>query len=304
MPYLHNRVKNTLDSIHYPSWKYLCTIVSFSEASFLIAILQEIKVSPSKLKKIFYENDSLPVKHSIYSQYDGQTIDAIIIDDTKSKRRTGGRPSIKGVLGLNLESGDEYLLYLGAVKSWAETLTHISNNYILSDEVYAICDGDDKLQLNLETYGYRIQQCTNHFVKTSMYYLWKEQYPKEDRIRIKKNISRIISTLKNSVKKHRKDSDFTRLERRIDKTQEELLSIATELLSKNKDSNAGKFILKTGNKVTLFAELATKGIRIPDNNNHVENLMGIVGQKVKKNRQSWVDANLNIMMNTIWHIIS
>jgi hypothetical protein len=304
VPYLHNRVKNTLDSIHYPSWKYLCTIVSFSEASFLIDILQEIKVSPSKLKKIFYENDSLPVKHSIYPQYDSQTIDAIIIDDTKSKRRTGGRPSIKGALGLNLESGEEYLLYLGAVKSWAETLTHISNNYILSDEVYAVCDGDDKLQLNLETYGYRIQQCTNHFVKTSMYYLWKEQYPKEDRIRIKKNISRIISTLKNSVKKHRKDSDFTRLKWRIDKTQEELLLIANELLSKNKDSNAGKFILKTGGKVTLFAELATKGIRIPDNNNHVENLMGIVGQKVKKNRQSWVDANLNIMLNTVWHIIS
>ena len=304
MPYLHNRVKNTLDSIHYPSWKYLCTIVSFSEASFLIGILQEIKVSPFKLKKIFYENDSLPVKHSIYSQYDGQTIDAIIIDDTKSKRRSGGRPSIKGVLGLNLELEEEYLLYLGTAKSWSETLTHIRNNYGLSDEVYAVCDGDGKLQLNLETYGYRIQQCTNHFVKTSMYYLWMEQYPKEDRMRIKKDISRIISTLKNSVKKHRKDSDFARLKWRIDKTQEELLVIANELLSKNKDSNAGKFILKTGGKVTLFAELATKGIQIPDNNNHVENLMGIVGQKVKNNRQSWVDANLNIMLNTIWHIIS
>ena len=304
MPYLHNRFKNTLDSIHYPSWKYLCTIVSFSEASFLIAILQEIKVSPSKLKKIFYENDSLPVKHSIYSQYDGQTIDAIIIDDTKSKRRSGGRPSIKGVLGLNLELEEEYLLYLGTAKSWSETLNHIGNNNRLSDEVYAVCDGDGKLQLNLETDGYRIQQCTNHFVKTSMYYLWMEQYPKEDRMRIKKDISRIISTLKNSVKKHRKDSDFARLKWRIDKTQEELLVIANELLSKNKDSNAGKFILKTGGKVTLFAELATKGIQIPDNNNHVENLMGIVGQKVKKNRQSWVDVNLNIMLNTIWHIIS
>ena len=41
-----------------------------------------------------------------------------------------------------------------------------------------------------------------------------------------------------------------------------------------------------------------------DTNNHVENLMGIVGQKVKTNHQSWVDANLNIMLNTIWHIIS
>lgn len=231
-------------------------------------------------------------------------IDAIIIDDTKSKRRSGGRSSIKGVLGLNLELEEEHLLYPDTAKSWSETLTHIRNNYKLSDEVYAVCDGDDKLQLNLEIYRYRILQCTNHFVKTSMYYLWKEQYLKKDRMRIKKDISRIISTLKNSVKKHIKDSDFARLKWRIDKTQEKLLVIANELLAKNKDSNAGKFILKTGGKVTLFAELATKGIKIPDNNIHVENRMGIVGQKVKKNRQSWVDANLNIMLNTIWHIIS
>ena len=156
-----------------------------------------------------------------------------------------------------------------------------------------------KRKVIVEVDGYRIQQCTNHFVRTSMYYLWKEQYPKEDRMRLKKDISRIISTLKNSVKKHRKDSDFIKLKWRIDKTQEELLVIANELLLKNKDSNAGKFILKTRIKVTLFAGLAIKGIKIPDNNNYVENLMRIVGQKVKKNRQSWVDANLDIMVNTI-----
>ncbi len=304
MPYLHNRAKNKLDSIHYPAWKYLCTIVSFSEASFIIDILQKIKVSPSKLKTMFYENGSLPVKHSIYSQYDGQTIDVIIIDDTKSKRRTGGRPSIKGVLGLNLELEEKYLLYLGTGKGWTQTLSHIKDNYRLSDEMYAVCDGDEKLHLSLEASGYRIQQCTNHFVKTSMYYLWMEQYPKHDRMRIKKDIIRIISTLKNSVKKHRKDSDFARLKWRMDKTQEELLVIANELLSKNKDSHAGKFILNKGIKVTLFAELATRGIQIPNTNNHIENLMGIVGQKVKTNHQSWVDENLNIMLNTIWHIIS
>jgi len=79
-------------------------------------------------------------------------------------------------------------------------------------------------------------------------------------MRIKKAISRTIYTLKNSVEKHRKNSDFARLKWRIDKTQEELLVIVNELLSKNKDSNTGKFIIKTGGKVTLFAELATKGI--------------------------------------------
>jgi hypothetical protein len=90
-----------------------------------------------------------------------------------------------------------------------------------------------KRKVIVEVDGYRIQQCTNHFVRTSMYYLWKEQYPKEDRMRLKKDISRIISTLKNSVKKHRKDSDFIKLKWRIDKTQEELLVIANELLLKN-----------------------------------------------------------------------
>ncbi len=118
-------------------------------------------MSPSKLKKIFYENDSLPVKHSIYSQYNGQKIDVIIIGDTRSKRRSDGRPSIKGVLGLNLESGEEYLLYLGAVKSWSETLSHIRDNYRISDEVYGVCDGDDKLQSNLEVNGYMVRSITS-----------------------------------------------------------------------------------------------------------------------------------------------
>jgi hypothetical protein len=54
---------------------------------------------------------------------------------------------------------------------------------------------------------------------------------------------------------------------------------------------------------TLYAELATRRTQIPDNINHIENFMVIVGQKAK-NHQSWADINLKIMLNTIWHIIS
>ena len=81
-------------------------------------------------------------------------------------------------------------------------------------------------------------------------------------------------------------------------------SIANGLLSKNKESKTATFILRTKDKVTLFAELATEGIQIPDTNNHIENLMGIVGHRIKRNHQSWVDENLNIMLDTIWHILS
>ncbi len=83
-----------------------------------------------------------------------------------------------------------------------------------------------------------------------------------------------------------------------------MLAIANELLDIDKNSNAAKFILRTYDEVTLFAELAMRDITIPDNNNHIENLMGIVGQKIKKNRQSWVDDNLNTMLKIIWYIIS
>jgi len=149
---------------------------------------------------------------------------------SSQKERPGGRPRIKGTLGLNLETREEFLLYLGAVKSWSEVLSHIRENYNISDEMYAICDGDENLKRHLEDYGYKIQQCTNHFVKTSIYYLWKEQYPN------------------------------SRLVWRIDTTQKELLSIANELLSSNKDSNTAKFILRTAGIVTLFAESTTRGI--------------------------------------------
>jgi hypothetical protein len=74
-------------------------------------------VSSFKLKRIFYESDVLPARNPIYSRYNGQTIDAIIIDDTKSKRRSGGRPSIKGVLGLNLESEEGSCPRLGSYES-------------------------------------------------------------------------------------------------------------------------------------------------------------------------------------------
>jgi len=244
VPYLHNRGKYSDDSIYYPSWKYLCTIVSFTEACFLIEILQQIKVSPFKLKTILYENDTLPIRNPIYSRYNGQKIDAIIIDDTKSKRRSGGRPSIKGVIGLNLESGDKYLLYLGLSYSYSGVLSYLRKSYGISEEAYAICDGDDDLQSHLKKDGYKIQQCTNHFVKTSMYYLWKENYPIKNRRRIKKDISRIISTLRNSVKKHSADRDFKRLEWRIYQTKKELLAIANEISAKNKNSSAAKFIFR------------------------------------------------------------
>jgi hypothetical protein len=270
----------------------------------LIEILQQIKVSPFKLKTILYENDTLPIRNPIYSRYNGQKIDAIIIDDTKSKRRSGGRPSIKGVIGLNLESGDKYLLYLGLSYSYSGVLSYLRKSYGISEEAYAICDGDDDLQSHLKKDGYKIQQCTNHFVKTSMYYLWKENYPIKNRRRIKKDISRIISTLRNSVKKHSADRDFKRLEWRIYQTKKELLAIANEISAKNKNSSAAKFIFRTYEKVTLFAELVKRDITIPDTNNHIENLMGIVGQKVKKNHQSWVEDNLNVMLKIIWHIIS
>ncbi len=53
----------------------------------------------------------------------------------------GGRPSIKGALGLNLKTGEEFLQYPGAVRGWSEVLSYIKGNCNISDEMYAICEG-------------------------------------------------------------------------------------------------------------------------------------------------------------------
>ena len=63
-------------------------------------------------------------------------------------------------------------------------------------------------------------------------------------------------------------------------------------------------MIRTMDFVTTFAEAAIKGITIPNTNNHIENLMGIIGQRVKRNRGSWIDENLDTMLKTIWYILS
>jgi hypothetical protein len=40
---------------------------------------------------------------------------------------------------------EEYLQYLGAVKSWLEALSYIGEKYSTYEEVYAVCDGNDNL---------------------------------------------------------------------------------------------------------------------------------------------------------------
>ena len=141
------------------------------------------------------------------------------------------------MVGLNLESSEKYLLFAGVVKGYSEVLLDIRRNFRISDVPYAVCDGDDKLQKHLLEDGCRVRQCTNHFIKTSMYYLWKENYPLNDRKRIKKEVNRIISTLKNSVEKHKKDGDFARLQWRINKTKGDLRVIIDELVSRKGEQN-------------------------------------------------------------------
>jgi len=55
-----------------------------------------------------------------------------------------------------LELWEEYLQYLGAVKSWLEALSYIGEKYSIYEKVYAVCDGNDNLQRHQEGYGYTI----------------------------------------------------------------------------------------------------------------------------------------------------
>ena len=60
-----------------------------------------------------------------------------------------------------MELWEEYLQYLGAVKSWLEALSYIGEKYSIYEEVRAVCDGDNNLQRHPGGYGYTIRRVGN-----------------------------------------------------------------------------------------------------------------------------------------------
>jgi len=158
-----------------------------------------------------------------------------------------------------------------------------------------ISDGDPALK-NQEPW--RHQLCVLHAVKRLVYALWREGAARKERDHLKAELESILYSLVNSAHKHAADGDHDALRRRIESTLKELDLLAARLKRRGY-REASEFTARNGKLLVTFAELATRGIRIPYTTKRIERLMGEIAKRCKHRWAHWSDQGLKNILTLI-----
>ncbi|MCL4344165.1 MAG: transposase [Nitrososphaerota archaeon] len=137
-----------------------------------------------------------------------------------------------------------------------------------------------------------------HAIRYSMFKLWGEGMSKEQRDEVSKEMSRILFTLVNSVKKHRKDGNLGAIEERVSNTLKELNDLADKLAGMNY-RKAAEFIRENSLFMVTFAKLAVQGKDIPYTSNMIERLMGEVSKRCKHKWAHWSIKGLENILHIV-----
>jgi len=161
-----------------------------------------------------------------------------------------------------------------------------------------VSDGEPALK---DQTPWRHQLCVLHAVKRLVYALWREGAARKERDHLKAELESILYSLVNSTHKHAADGDHDALRRRIESTLKELDLLAARLKRRGY-REASEFIARNGKLLVTFAELATRGIRIPYTTNQIERLMGEIAKRCKHRWAHWSDEGLkNILTLILFH---
>jgi hypothetical protein len=188
--------------------------------------------------------------------------------------------------------GRAKLLGLAVNRGW-ETIPKPSEPHIL------VSDGETSIVNNLASDPDHTQLDLVHAVKEALFKLWGERMPLEQRQRVSTELSRILFTLVNSVKKHRQDGDMDAIEARVESTLKELNELAENLRTRGY-ARASEFISQNAKLMVTFAKLAISGIEIPYTSNAIERLMGAIARRCKHGWMHWSTRGLE---NLLWILL-
>ncbi len=190
------------------------------------------------------------------------------------------------------EDGQKRLLGIAVNAGW-DTIPGLSGPRALvsdceRDLVGALADEKTHVQPDLV-----------HMIRDTLFKLWGEGMPKDQRDTVSKEMSRILFTLVNSVRKHEKDGDSSAIGRRIESTLEGLERLS-KYLRRRGFTRASEFVSRTSKLAVTFAKLAIDGIRIPYTSNAMERLMGTIAARCKHRWMHWSTRGLE---NLLWILL-
>ncbi|MCP5014652.1 MAG: hypothetical protein GY938_05135, partial [Ketobacter sp.] len=217
--------------------------------------------------------------------------DIVMVDGSGGK----GKHVWYAFIGLNTETGQMFPLHHSVGVSLSDIKQELDDKGLVNRNHILIADGETGIHLEFK--GYRIQMCAFHFEQALCYKLWEDGMSLKERKEINSKIQTILNTLKNSVIKNA-GKNHKRIEGRIEKTKEQLTTIANNLTEQG-FKKVGRFIMKHLDTVTLFAQEAVNLVKVPWTNNIMERFIGEVAFRIKNIWAHWSQTGLNSIIHLI-----
>lgn len=206
---------------------------------------------------------------------------AVLADGTKTRSIYPTQNNVKVAMKYDQLTKEKRLVSIGVNNGWNDAKDKTSRNtVIVSDAEEEIPDSITHSEVQLDLV---------HAVRDSLFRMWMDGASKEERVKLSKEMNRILYALVNSVKKHLEDRNKKALSRRIESTISELDELAKKMKRRG-HLKTWLFIKSHARVMVTFAKIAlSSGIRIPYTSNAIERLMGEISKEV----QTQVDALVN-----------
>lgn len=235
---------------------------------------------------------STPAATTTKDDHGERQLPVVMADGTKTHSVYATNNDVRVAVSCGNDGGQARLLGIAVNRGWG-SIPRPSGEHVL------VSDGERSIVNNLASGPELTQLDLVHAIKEPLFKLWGEGMSKEQRDVVSKEMSRILFTLVNSVKKHRQDSDTGAIEVRVESTLAELHGLAESLLKRGY-RNASGFISKNAELMVTFAKLAVVGIDIPYTSNTIERLMGAIAARCKHRWMHWSTKGLE---NILWILL-
>lgn len=265
----------------------MASVASYGESSRMFKNISGIDLPKSTIHGFVQEVGSL-------IEFNGKVAKNSVVEPDGTEAHSTGQKnsSIKVAISYGQEGHQKSLISVTVNKGWAS----------MPQGTFTVSDAEREIENNVDPSAHQLDLV--HAVRDTLYMMWMDSAPKEERDQISGRMKEMFHTLVNSVRKHLADKDMDVLSSRIDRTLDELEMTAREL-ERSGYQRAARFIRAHSRFMVTFARVAiSEGKRIPYTSNAIERLMAEIMRRCKHIWARWSDKGLeNILKIRLFRIV-
>jgi len=228
----------------------------------------------------------------------GTEADTVIPDGTKCHSQDDDRSQheVQITLAEDDDGKTRSVLDVSVNADWTNIASDLDEQNAITDDAAVVSDSEDRLVTAFTAKDRYHQLDLVHVPRSLRHRLSVDgALELETRKEIISDVSGELFHLKNSVKKHRPEEEYSAIRKRIARTRERIEK-TTWQLSQFGSEKAAAYLRQGLPSMQTFAEKALDGIEVRWTSNPVERAMGEVAKRCKRDWMQWSRDGLNAVL--------